>query len=149
MKKFFIVFIIIFVVLNYNNKVYGAAEIKEDIKNTTNGNISESVKSNSDTLSDTLKIKKETNPITKDVLIAGGLSLIFPGGGQFYNKKYLKGVLIGGLEVSGIYLTYNLFKDDSVYKEDFAWYLAFFVIYSVFDAVVDAQFKHIEVKLNE
>ncbi len=141
-------FIIIFVILLYGMGLYGVEMLNKKGVSVSKNDISVK-EEKKDSVSDTLSVKKETNPVTRDVLIAGGLSLIFPGGGQFYNKKYLKGIFVGGLEISGIYLTYNLFKNDSVYKEDFAWYLAFFVIYSVFDAIVDAQFKHIEVKLNE
>ncbi len=95
------------------------------------------------------KEQKKTNPLTKSVLFAGGASLIFPGGGQIYNKKWIKGIIIGGMEIGGIYYTYDIFRNDSVYKEDAVWFLSFFIIYSVVDAIVDAQFRNIEVDIGE
>lgn len=92
-------------------------------------------------------------------------SVIVPGWGQFYNGKYIKAVIIAGIEVYLINEVYthwhkadihernftNAFDDPVYQAEEFAryekeldrrgnatWFLAATVFFSMFDAYVDA-----------
>ena len=93
--------------------------------------------------------KKE---IKKDPKIAFYYSLI-PGMGQAYNRKWLKSVIIIGLEVSSynawvnnrsIYNnydagTYSLKKHRYLEKRNkYAWWLGIIYIYGMIDSIVDA-----------
>jgi len=78
---------------------------------------------------------------------------LVPGGGQFYNQKYIKGSLVMGLETlalyswldnSKIYKNYDSEKyslRQSRYLEKrnkYAWWVIFLYFYSMIDAMVDA-----------
>jgi len=80
-------------------------------------------------------------------------SSIFPGGGQIYNGKFLKGAAIIGLEVyafdlwmknSDIYSDYDngnypLNKSRYLQKRNkYAWWVIFLYFYGMIDALVDA-----------
>ena len=97
---------------------------------------------------DSLKIRRH-NPS-----LAMWKSLILPGWGQLYNKKYLKTVIIGGAEIALIYGIFyqhdqsekaqkagdseaaNFYRDD---RNRLTWWLAGIILYSMADAYVDAQ----------
>ena len=112
---------------------------------------------------DSLSVKK-ANP-------SGALfrSMAFPGWGQVYNKKYVKAVIIAGLEAYLINGLYTNWKDANRHKDNFTgsfddpeyqaiefaeyedaldrrgaftWFLAATVFYSMFDAYVDAHLSN-------
>ncbi len=80
------------------------------------------------------------------------LSLI-PGGGQFYNQKYIKGSIVMGLETLALY---SWLENSKIYKNydseeyplrqnrylekrnKYAWWVIFLYFYSMIDAMVDA-----------
>ena len=100
----------------------------------------------------------EDIPKKKNVTTAMLLSTFIPGGGQFYNQSYVKGVLIAGGEVTLGYFTVreqmrmlsaqdtNLadsLKQDVVdeirfRRNTYAFFTAMVIAYSVADAYVDA-----------
>ncbi|MBD3243861.1 MAG: hypothetical protein GF331_24935 [Chitinivibrionales bacterium] len=47
----------------------------------------------------------------RNPLLAAGLSLAMPGAGQFYNRRYVKGVLYLGTEVGLAFYGYNRYKE--------------------------------------
>jgi len=80
-------------------------------------------------------------------------SSIFPGGGQIYNGKFLKGAAIIGLEVYAVNLwmknsdiysdydngSYPLNKTRYLQKRNkYAWWVIFLYFYGMIDALVDA-----------
>ena len=80
-------------------------------------------------------------------------SSLFPGGGQIYNGKFLKGAVIIGLEAyaidlwmknSDIYSDYDngnypLNKSRYLQKRNkYAWWVIFLYFYGMIDALVDA-----------
>ena len=85
-------------------------------------------------------------------LLATGLSIVFPAGGQLYNQKWIKATVFIGAEVAlgGIaaYHYYNhvnninttLFGDDDPLStaKQFTWFFAAVYVYSLMDAYVDA-----------
>ena len=78
---------------------------------------------------------------------------LVPGGGQFYNKKYVKGSLVMGLETLAFY---SWLENSKIYKNyeseeyslkqnrylekrnKYAWWVIFLYFYSMIDAMVDA-----------
>ena len=78
---------------------------------------------------------------------------LVPGGGQFYNQKYIKGSLVMGLETFALY---SWLENSKIYKnydsEEYsrrqnrylekrnkdAWWVIFLYFYSMIDAMVDA-----------
>ena len=98
-------------------------------------------------------------------------SVIFPGGGQFYNRKYLKGILVFGTEATFLTLAaidwsrvnthkrnfqntgysysdrlwefeqYRFYEDR---RNLFLWITAGVIFLSMFDAYVDAQLYHFD-----
>jgi endoglucanase len=87
---------------------------------------------------------------SKSPVLAAWLSFFIPGGGQFYTKNYLKGILIGGFQGYLIYdfkRIYDLRKDGRIDREEYekkilsngVIYLMS-LIYSVSDAYVSAHF---------
>ncbi|MDP6396454.1 MAG: DUF5683 domain-containing protein [Candidatus Marinimicrobia bacterium] len=71
---------------------------------------------------------------------------IFPGGGQIYNGKYLKAILVMGAE---IYYAYNFLvsrenynsggsESDRQDRNKYAWWIGFAYIYGLLDALVDS-----------
>ena len=84
--------------------------------------------------------------------LAMWLSFAIPGGGQFYNRKYLKTLIIGGGEIAIIYSIaryhhrHKKARSDGdtdasdFYKENrnrMSWWLAGIILYSMADAYVD------------
>jgi len=77
-------------------------------------------------------------------------SLVFPGLGQLYNRKYFKAILIFGGEVglltNSIYLNQQYRKTNDPLEEEFyinnrnlsTWWLVGVLLYSALDAYVDA-----------
>ncbi len=80
-------------------------------------------------------------------------SLLFPGWGQLYNRKYLKALILGGTEIGFIYGI--IYQNDryrnargegdtvraAFYKDDrnrLSWWLAGIILYSMADAYADA-----------
>ena len=78
---------------------------------------------------------------------------LVPGGGQFYNQKYIKGSLVMGLETLALY---SWLENSKIYKNyeseeyslrqnrylekrnKYAWWVIFLYFYSMIDAMVDA-----------
>lgn len=78
---------------------------------------------------------------------------LFPGGGQLYNGKYAKAILILGVEA---YMIYKFQKNRTIYKKwdldtyalprhryrekrnKYAWWAGFVYIYNLLDALVDS-----------
>jgi len=78
---------------------------------------------------------------------------LVPGGGQFYNQKYIKGSLVMGLETLALYswlenskiyknydsVEYSLRQNRYLEKRNkYAWWVIFLYFYSMIDAMVDA-----------
>ena len=78
---------------------------------------------------------------------------MFPGGGQVYNGRWLKGALLLSLEAAAIYQwylngdiykkyesgNYSLSKHRYLEKRNkFVWWAVFIYVYGMIDAVVDA-----------
>ena len=87
---------------------------------------------------DTLKNKSPTE--------AAKYALIFPGGGQFYNEKYLKGGILIGLEIYSL-LKFNEYRIDVKYqnvtsaiskRNKCIWWAFFIYFYGFMDAIVEA-----------
>ncbi len=105
---------------------------------------------------DSLQVK---NPKT-----AGYMGLIFPGGGQIYNGRYLKAGLIMSLEVASYlafrknrdyyndYANLNLPLAEHRYLEKrnkYAWWMGILYIYGVLDAIVDAHLHQFDLIMEE
>ena len=84
-------------------------------------------------------------------LLATGLSMVFPAGGQLYNQKWIKAAVFMGAEVAlGGYAAYhyldyfNNIDADITSAEalstakQFTWFFAAVYVYSLMDAYVDA-----------
>lgn len=88
------------------------------------------------------------------------LSCFLPGGGQFYNEKFVKGAVFGAAEAfTGYvalsnYLDYKKTGSEAKFKESFSYGFYFLGIwlYSMADAYVDAQLfnfdKKIQISMN-
>ncbi|MFQ6612285.1 MAG: DUF5683 domain-containing protein [Fidelibacterota bacterium] len=90
-------------------------------------------------------------------------ALAFPGGGQFYNHKFLKGVFIIGIESLAIWrwsVNRNNYKNYSSTmalpkrrylekRNKYAWWMGFIYIYGLLDAVVDAHLEPFETVMEE
>ena len=81
------------------------------------------------------------------------LSSLVPGGGQFYNQKYIKGSIVMGLETLALF---SWLENSKIYKNydaeeyplkqnrylekrnKYAWWVIFLYFYSMIDAMVDA-----------
>jgi len=77
---------------------------------------------------------------------AAKYALIFPGGGQFYNEKYLKGGILIGLEIYSL-LKFNEYRIDVKYqnvtsaiskRNKCIWWAFFIYFYGFMDAIVEA-----------
>jgi hypothetical protein len=98
---------------------------------------------------DTLKIRTPQK--------AAYYALLCPGGGQLYNKKYLKaGILFGaeiyaGIKFNKYRVNYRYYNNDLAFskhrlskhrylekRNKFAWWVVFIYVYGMIDAVVDA-----------
>lgn len=105
-------------------------------------------------LSDTSKVKYHSPAL------AMWLSCAIPGGGQFYNRDYIKTIIIGGGEIAIIYtITWYHYQYDKarrdgdaaakIFYEDnrnrWIWILAGTILYSMADAYVDAQLWDYEI----
>lgn len=104
---------------------------------------------------DTLKIRTPQK--------AAYYALLCPGGGQLYNKKYLKaGILFGaeiyaGIKFNKYRVNYRYYKDDlSFSKHQYlekrnksAWWIGFIYIYGLIDAIVDAHLQSFDEIMSE
>ncbi len=95
--------------------------------------------------------------ITHSPMKAAILSLALPGGGQFYNRQYLKGALIGGGEIFlWSTLFYSIKKYRETEEEGYFWTatsvmvgLVWLKLFSTTDAYIDAQFIIAEQKMRQ
>ena len=98
------------------------------------------------------QINKVDSTLIKNPRQAFLFSLV-PGGGQFYNQKYIKGSLVMGLETLAFYSwleNSKIYKnyDSDIYslrqnrylekRNKYAWWVIFLYFYSMIDAMVDA-----------
>ena len=91
----------------------------------------------------------------KDPEKAALLSAFLPGGGQFYNEKYLKGVIIASIEgftgynAISRYVKYKKFGDLQKFSESlsYGFYFLGTWLYSVADAYVDAHLFNFKEKV--
>ncbi|RKZ25851.1 hypothetical protein DRQ20_04260 [bacterium] len=85
---------------------------------------------------------------SKSVKTAVFLSLLLPGGGQFYTGNYLKGIAIGGIEVYCFYRCYQGYAEGN---EDEGYTYLFWslitLLFSAADAYVDANLYGIKPEL--
>jgi len=90
-------------------------------------------------------------------------ALLFPGGGQVYNGRYAKAVMIVGLEVLA-YWRFSVNSDSYRNYDDgfalprhrylekrnkYAWWVGFIYIYGLLDAVVDAHLQSFDAIMSE
>jgi len=90
-------------------------------------------------------------------------ALLFPGGGQIYNGRYAKAVMIVGLEAlaywrfsvnSDSYRNYNDGYSLPAHRylekrNKYAWWVGFIYIYGLLDAVVDAHLQSFDAIMSE
>lgn len=90
-------------------------------------------------------------------------ALLFPGGGQVYNGRYGKAVMIVGLEVLASWrfsVNRNNFRNyNDGYplprhrylekRNKYAWWVGFIYIYGLLDAVVDAHLQSFDAVMSE
>ncbi len=106
--------------------------------------------------------------IAKSATTAMLLTTFVPGGGQFYTKRYTKGIIIGGAQTYLIYSgiqtqmdlnkinrTTNLTPEQQNDKDnlldqrrEIAWWVALVWTIGIFDAYVDAQLYNFESDLS-
>ncbi len=94
---------------------------------------------------------------THSPMKAAVLSLALPGGGQFYNRQYLKGAIIGGGEIFlWSTLFYSIRKYRETQQEGYFWTatsvmvgLVWLKLFSTTDAYIDAQFIIAEQRMRE
>lgn len=75
------------------------------------------------------------------------LSTFIPGGGQFYNKKTLKGSIISLIDISNFSLfLYNTYKYNTTKQENYYWSsISYFItflgikMFSIVDAYIDSK----------
>ena len=98
------------------------------------------------------QINEADSTLNKNPRQAFLFSLV-PGGGQFYNQKYIKGSIVMGLETLAFY---SWLENSKIYKNydaeeyslkqnrylekrnKYAWWVIFLYFYSMIDAMVDA-----------
>jgi hypothetical protein len=119
---------------------------------------------------DSLVIEKRKSHSPTGALLR---SLVIPGWGQLYNDKYIKAGLIAGLESFLIYQTAYYWDKASTYEDLYTsdtnsvtrfdkflqydryrdlrnqhiWFLGITVVFSIFDAYVDAHLKNFDVDI--
>ena len=85
-------------------------------------------------------------------------AFLFPGGGQLYNRKYLKAVILFGAEIyAGMkfneyridYRNYNQEDEYLVKRNKSAWWIGFIYIYGLIDAIVDAHLQSFDEIMSE
>ena len=90
-------------------------------------------------------------------------AFLVPGGGQLYNRKYLKAVILFGAEIyAGMkfneyrtdYRNYNdgmkfQKKEYLVKRNKSAWWIGFIYIYGLIDAIVDAHLQSFDEIMSE
>ena len=90
-------------------------------------------------------------------------AFLVPGGGQLYNRKYLKAVILFGAEIyAGIKfneyrIDYRNYNDGMEFqKEEYlvkrnksAWWIGFIYIYGLIDAIVDAHLQSFDEIMSE
>jgi len=90
-------------------------------------------------------------------------ALLCPGGGQLYNKKYLKaGILFGaeiyaGIKFNEYRINYRYYSGDLAFpkyqylekRNKSAWWIGFIYIYGLIDAIVDAHLQSFDKIMSE
>ena len=90
-------------------------------------------------------------------------AFLFPGGGQLYNRKYLKAVILFGAEIyagmkfNEYRIDYRNYKDGMEFqKQEYlvkrnksAWWIGFIYIYGLIDAIVDAHLQSFDEIMSE
>ncbi len=99
-------------------------------------------------IAQTVSVDTITVEPTHSPMKAAVLSLLLPGGGQFYNRQYLKGLLIGGGELflySTLYYSIKNYRETE--QENYFWMgtsamvgIVWLKLFSITDAYIDAQF---------
>jgi len=78
------------------------------------------------------------------------LSAFIPGGGQFYTKRYIRGLVIGGGEIALGTMAYLKHRDgDSDKRDQYLYYLAFLIGFSMADAYVGALVYNFRLQMDE
>ena len=90
-------------------------------------------------------------------------AFLFPGGGQLYNRKYLKAGIIfaaeiyAGIKFNEFRVGYKYYNDDLVFpkhqylekRNKNAWWIGFIYIYGLIDAIVDAHLQSFDEIMSE
>ena len=90
-------------------------------------------------------------------------AFLFSGGGQLYNRKYLKAVILFGAEIyagmkfNEYRIDYRNYNDSMEFKEEeylvkrnkSAWWIGFIYIYGLIDAIVDAHLQSFDEIMSE
>ncbi len=78
------------------------------------------------------------------LLVPPALSAIIPGGGQVYNKAYIKASLIFITEIALVYFSYDYYKEND-YLNNYLFYTFIGVkLYSIIDAYIDKELSYNE-----
>jgi hypothetical protein len=134
------------------------------LKNQDTTAVDAGVLATSDTIHPSVKPAEATAAPARKLHSPSGAmwrSMLFPGWGQLYNRKYLKTLIIGGFEIgiiTSIFVQDNRYRqaresgDEEVaefYRDDrnrLTWWLAGTILFSMADAYVDAQLKDFDLK---
>ncbi len=149
-------------------KIDACAEVQIDAKSTMDSIAVNPPEQSTDSLSAQIKENlSDTSRIDTTVELkhspTGAMwrSLALPGWGQLYNRKYLKAVIIGGVEIgliTAILVQHQRYKKAREENEWFAadyyeddrnrltWWLAGIIIYSMADAYVDGHLWNFELQ---
>ncbi|RKX69929.1 hypothetical protein DRP53_06620 [candidate division WOR-3 bacterium] len=77
-------------------------------------------------------------------------SLLIPGGGQFYTKRYLRGIIIAVGEIGLGYNAYiNHREGDSDKRDQYLYYLAYLIGFSMADAYVGALVYNFDLQMDK
>lgn len=86
--------------------------------------------------------------LPKKPALALAFSAVIPGGGQYYNGKWFKGLIFSAAELGLVYgavINYSSYSQDALtnandleYAKYFTWFGAAVYVYSLMDAFVDA-----------
>ncbi|MGE3062170.1 MAG: hypothetical protein AB7T10_00840 [bacterium] len=80
----------------------------------------------------------------EDLWVPPVLSLIFPGGGQVYNKDYLKAGIFAAAEITTAAVLYKEFKSEGERTLLYRDILAGVILFSILDAYVSKELKEIK-----
>jgi len=82
-----------------------------------------------------------TTALFSDCISVPPLLSIIPGGGQVYNKSYVKASIIAGTETTLMYLLYNTYKNTHTINTYLLYGIIAVKLYSIIDAYIDAEMK--------